>query len=335
MADGSQESAVLARLKELQDAMNSMRDDNKEIKERLEIIENPKVEASGLVREHSAHSGASEAVDEVDIFEHSEEEPCDVESETDLVANSFACDVVEGPKLGAQLADTINKGLVSQDDPKKVTQLHDSYVRPVNIPNLRVPKLNEEVIVTDHNLTKENQLISIQQNITTALCIVADILNDQSKVNHKYTREDIFNKSNEISSLLIHTHKEVSLARKHNVKDLLQSSLHGLCTKKHASASFVTNKFLFEEDLGDEVTKNAQKRQVIQKVSKNSHRGGQRPPKSMQRYPHYQGQRYKNLKAEARPRQTSRGKVTPRGDVQSRGRGRGQTQRGRGRGSRM
>ena len=68
MADGSQESAVLARLKELLDAMNSMRDDNKEIKERLEIIENPKVEASGLVREHSAHSGASEVVDEVDNF---------------------------------------------------------------------------------------------------------------------------------------------------------------------------------------------------------------------------------------------------------------------------
>ena len=141
-----------------------------------------------MVREHSAHSGASEAADEVDIFEHSEEEPCDVESETDLVANSFACDVVEGPKLGAQLTDTINKGLVSQEDPKKVTQLHDRFARPVNIPNLRVPKLNKEVIVTEHNLTKENQLMYIQQNATTAICIIADILNVQSKVNHKFTR---------------------------------------------------------------------------------------------------------------------------------------------------
>ena len=62
-----------------------------------------------------------------------------IASEIDLVANSFACDVVEGPKLGAQLTDTINKGLVSQEDPKKVTQLHDGFARPVNIPNLRVP----------------------------------------------------------------------------------------------------------------------------------------------------------------------------------------------------
>ena len=96
--------------------------------------------------------------------------------------------MVEGPKLGAQLTDTIKKGLVSQDDPKKVTQLHDRFARPVNIPNLRVPKLNKEVIVTEHNLTKENQLMYIQQNATTAICIIADILNVQSKVNHKFTR---------------------------------------------------------------------------------------------------------------------------------------------------
>ena len=63
--------------------------------------------------------------------------------------------MVEGPKLGAQLTDTINKGLVSQEDPKKVTQLHDRFARPVNIPNLRVPKLNKEVIVTEHNLTRK------------------------------------------------------------------------------------------------------------------------------------------------------------------------------------
>ena len=68
MADGSQESAVISMLKELQDSMNSMKEENSHIRERLDVIENPKVEASGLVREHSAHSGASEVVDEVDNF---------------------------------------------------------------------------------------------------------------------------------------------------------------------------------------------------------------------------------------------------------------------------
>ena len=103
------------------------------------------------------------------------------ESETDLQANSFAREVVTGPKLGAQLANTINNGLISQDNVEKVTQLHDKFVRPVNIPNLRVPKMNEEVIVTDHDLTKENQLIQIQHNVTTAICIIADILKKQKR----------------------------------------------------------------------------------------------------------------------------------------------------------
>ena len=77
----------------------------------------------------------------------------------------------------------------------------------------------------------------------------------------------IINKTNDVSSLLIHTHKEISLARKLNVKPLLQSSLHGLCTKKHMTSSSPTsNRFLYEEDLGDEVDKSFKKRKVVQKV---------------------------------------------------------------------
>ena len=41
MADGSQESAVISMLKELQDSMNSMKEENSHIKERLDVIENP------------------------------------------------------------------------------------------------------------------------------------------------------------------------------------------------------------------------------------------------------------------------------------------------------
>ena len=268
MADANREETMLNILKSLEDSVKTLKEDNRSIVERLERVENPK-EASGAVREHSAHESGSfaNADDDVDIFEQSDVEPMNSESETDLQANSFAREVVTGPKLGAQLANTINNGLISQDNVEKVTQLHDKFVRPVNIPNLRVPKMNEEVIVTDHDLTKENQLIQIQQNVTTAICIIADILNDQSKVNHKFTREEIFNKTNDVSSLLIHTHKEISLARKLNVKPLLQSSLHGLCTKKHmTSSSLTSNRFLFEEDLGDEVDKSFKKRKVVQKV---------------------------------------------------------------------
>ena len=68
MADDNHETAMLTILKDLQDSVKSMKEDNSHIRERLDLIENPKVQASGLVREHSAHSGASEEVDEVDNF---------------------------------------------------------------------------------------------------------------------------------------------------------------------------------------------------------------------------------------------------------------------------
>ena len=153
--------------------------------------------------------------------------------------------------------------------------------------------------------------------------------------NSQEWREDIFNKANELSSLLIHTHKEVSLARKHNVKDLLQSFLHGLCTKKHSSnSSFVSNKFLFEEDLGDEVNKNVQKGRSYRKFQKTSI-GGPAPSQVNAEISSVSGSEIQKSKAKARPRQNSKGIGTPRGDVQSRGRGRGQTQRGRGSSSRM
>ena len=84
---------------------------------------------------------------------------------------------------------------------------------------------------------------------------------------------------------------------------------NGLCIKKHSSnSSFISNKFLFEEDLGDGVNKNVQKGRSYRKFQKLQS-GGQRPPKSMQRYPQYQGQRYKNLRQEPDPDRTPRAKV--------------------------
>ena len=92
------------------------------------------------------------------------------------------------PKLGARLADTINNGLISQDDQQKLLSCIKNMSVLLIILNLRVYKMNEKVIISEHDLTKEDQLIKIQQNVTTTICIIADILNDQSKVNYNYER---------------------------------------------------------------------------------------------------------------------------------------------------
>ena len=316
-----------------QDTLVSMlksldKNDNAAIRERLDNLEAPP-QASGVVKEHMAQNSGSgaNANEEANIFEESEDESVmDAESETDLQAQSCACQSKIGPKLGAQLALTLNNDLVSQDDLTKVTKLREDYARPENIPNLRVPKLNEELVLSDSDLTKELVLTNIQQDVTTAITIIADLLNDQSKVNHKYSRQDIFNKANEAASMLMHTHKDISLARKLNVKNILQPSLHSLCTRKHMKESGRTNNtWLFEEDLGGEIDKNVRNKKIVNKVTKNFRNGGQRSPMGVQRYRYQQ-----------KGRGRGQTQYASRGGAPMRGRGRGQIQnRGRGKSPRM
>ena len=99
--------------------------------------------------------------------------------------------------LGAQLAQIINSDLMGQTDVTHISKLRDEHLRPENIPNLRMPKMNEEIVPTDCELTKELVLVYIQQDVTTALTLMGDLMDDESRTNHKYSRQEIFSKAND------------------------------------------------------------------------------------------------------------------------------------------
>ena len=289
----SENGVVLSMLKTINDSVTSLKNDNKELRERLESLETPPP-ASGVVRnsnmritqehDNDSQSGVSMG-DAGRIFEASMPSEND---DVDIQPHSITFPNKVGPNLGFQLANMINNDLVGQDDMAQLRQIHEKYVRPENIPNLVVPKLNEEVNPTDTVLTRETGLCNIQQNITSAISIIADLIDDQSKTSHKYTRQDIFNKANETLSVLIHTHKSVSLSRKQNVKHLLKDNIQFLCTKKHDKETRKrSNRELFEEDLGNEVDRAYRNKKVMNKVAKN-YRGGASAP---QRFSFGQGQR--------------------------------------------
>ena len=128
-----EQDTLVSMLKSLDENMKSL---NVTIRERLDNLEAPP-QASGVVKEHMAQNSGSgaNANEEAYIFEESEDESVmNAESETDLQAQSFTCQSKIGPKLGAQLALTLNNDLVSQDDLTKVTKLREDYARPENIP---------------------------------------------------------------------------------------------------------------------------------------------------------------------------------------------------------
>ena len=327
MADSEENTTVLTILKSLDETVKVLKADNKSLLNRIEVLEAPP-QNSGVVKD--VPSGAEPNIEgqSKDIFEASEE-IMNSDDEVDLHVHSFSCQTKTGPKLGAQLAQMLNSDIVGQTDVTQINKIREEHPRPENVPNFRVPKLNEEVVLSDLEKNKEAVLVGLQHNVNTALILLAELMDDQSRINHQYTRQEIFSKANDVTSILMHTHKEITLARKQNVKNVLQSGLHSICTKQHMKESDRhSNITLFEEDLGNELDSNIRKKRIINKISKNFRGGNQRFPHQIQKY-RYQTQV---------PQNSSRGRGAPRGGGYRRGRGRGlphPQSRGRGKSSKV
>ena len=301
-------------VKTLDESVKTLKNDNKVILDRLEALEAPPQGHTGSLKEPVSSIRIRESQSR-DIFEASSELSGN-DSEVDIEAHSISFNTKTGPKIGNKLADTLNHDLVSQDDGTQIMKLREDYVRPENLPNLTVPKMNEEITPSDFVLHKEQNLCNIQQGINTAIAVLTDVLNDQSKVKHKYNRHDIFNKTNDAVSMLMHTHKTVTLARKMNIKHMLQNNIQHLCTKKHVKdVNRKSNNELFEEDLSNEIDRSFRNKKVTNKVTKNFRSG------APQGTPQFRfGQ---NHRTSSRDRVALRGGVSrrSRGRIQSRGRG--------------
>ena len=327
MAESEDSATVLTILKSLDETVKTLKADNKCLLNRIEILEAPP-QNSGVVKQVLSGAEPNSEDQNRDVFEASET-MMESDEEVDLQINSFSCQTKVGPKLGAQLAKMLDSDLVGQTDVTQIAKIRDEHPRPENVVNLRVPKLNEEIVLTDNDKNKESILVGLQQEVTTALILLAELMDDQSRTNHKFTRQDIFSKANDVTSILMHTHKEITLARKQNVKSVLQSGLHNICTKQYMKETDrCNNHVLFEEDLGVELDRNIRKKRIINKISKNFRGGNRRFPQQAQKY-RYQTQF---------PQNTSRGRGALRGGEFKRGRGRGlphPQSRGRGKSSKM
>ena len=323
MAESEDSATVLTILKSLDETVKTLKADNKCLLNRIEILEAPP-QNSGVVKQVLSGAEPNSEDQNRDVFEASET-MMESDEEVDLQINSFSCQTKVGPKLGAQLAKMLDSDLVGQTDVTQIAKIRDEHPRPENV----IPKLNEEIVLTDNDKNKEAILVGLQQEVTTALILLAELMDDQSRTNHKYTRQDIFSKANDVTSILMHTHKEITLARKQNVKSVLQSGLHNICTKQHMKESDrCSNHVLFEEDLGVELDRNIRKKRIINKISKNFRGGNRRFPQQAQKF-RYQTQFHQN---------TSRGRGALRGGEFKRGRGRGlphPQSRGRGKSSKV
>ena len=281
----AEKDTLLTIVKSLNETVNEMRKESVDVAKRLQAIEASQCRSPPQAQ-------ADIRAEQSDLFERSEEvhlSEAEAESEVDMEASNIVQTKNTGDSIKNKLAVTLNEGLVGVDDNLVLNKLHEANLRPSNLPNLIVPKLNEEIQVSDTTLIKENNLCSVQKNLCTAITIMSRILDDQGKVNHKFTREDIFNKTNDAISILMTTYKDVTFSRKLNIKHLLSDNIKHLCTKKHINEDErSSNSRLFEEDLGHELDKAVKSRRVARKISKNYR--GRAPSRGSFRFGNGKGQ---------------------------------------------
>ena len=270
MADeGSDASAaVLDLLKSLNDNINELKGESKQVNNRLDALERRR---SPSPLSPSASIGLNQEENEQDVdnvYEHSEEEDAD-EDEFDFTSVLFTKKV--GEKISDKLASALDTAMLGVDDFSELTKLQERHVRPENLKTLVVPKINEEIQPSMSIEHKDKQLSLIQKNVVSAISALSRILDDVSKrKNRELAREDIFKKTNDAVSLLTAAYKEVNLARKLNIKPVLSTNIQFLCTRKHAlEEDRSSNTFLFDEDLGSEVDKAFKSRRVASRVAKN------------------------------------------------------------------
>ena len=248
------QATMLALLNTLNDNVNKVMNQNKKFEERINSLENnhstpPSPKAS------ETHEDARD-----NLFEDSDKEDTDDDSELDLTFQDTIFQKKVGENIREPLANAIQMSLLGVDDTKKLVNIHEQNHRPGNVAGLIVPELNKEIVSTDKTpaiTAKENQLCGIQRNVCTAISIMTNILNDVGKSkNRTLMREDIFHKTNDAISVLAAAHKGLNLARKMNVKPVLSHNIQYLCTKAYSvEEDRSTNSLLFDEDLGNECDK--------------------------------------------------------------------------------
>ena len=272
MADDTMEhassSAVVELLKSLNDNINELKTQNKQVSHRLDSLEGKK-SANPLSPDASIGLNQSDNEDVNNVYEHSDEDASGSEDEFDFASVLFTKKV--GDRISDKLAAALDTAMLGVDDISELTKLQERHVRPENSQTLVVPKLNEEIQPPTGIDIKDKQLCLIQKNIVSAISALSRVLDDVSKrKNRELAREDIFKKTNDAVSLLTAAYKEVNLARKTNVKPSLSTNIQFLCTRKHSmEEDRSSNTFLFDEDLGSEVDKAFKSRKVASRVAKN------------------------------------------------------------------
>ena len=275
---------LLAMMKAMSDNVNELKDNGRKQEARLNSLEKKLTAppSDNNVAHNSQSMHVDEGSDNDDYFQPSQksfgkadEVLVDVSPQMEFQFEDIISEVKVGENVDDQLVVSLQRALLGVDDKEKLAKMVEKNPRPGNLPELVVPMLNKEIKPDMHIINKENQLCGIQRNVTTALSILIELLNDVGKSeDRKFERADIYSKTNQAITMLMSSHKGLTMARKMNVKYSLARGIQHLCTRDHVDHSKRRrNEDLFEEDLSCEVETSFRMSRTVQKVASKNGQG--------------------------------------------------------------
>jgi len=192
-------------------------------------------------------------------FDDSSSDCQEMSGDSDNEFDSFFTDTdkVSDP-IDDKLANKIDSALSHTADKEMLNALMEKQLRPKNVNNLKLPKINKEIKLNQANKSlkfKEGRLGKVQSCVGKGLSAVVTLLDKAKKAKKAkdmLSSDLVYNTMADATKLLVTAHKDLSQLRRENLRSLLPQQNREICDAQGYEV-IENNDLLFGNDLGKKV----------------------------------------------------------------------------------
>ena len=178
----------------------------------------------------------------------------DSESEFDQF---FVQDDRCGDAINDKLAGKVNNALLVSPEKEMLTDLLAKHPRPKNVPNLKLPKVNNEVKIVNKPVKfREGRLGKAQNCVEKGLTVVLQIFSKSKLAKGKKSKildaNETYSEASDATKLLVTVHKELSQLRRENLRSSFSHRNRNVCNAQ-LYEKIEDNELLFGKDIAKKI----------------------------------------------------------------------------------
>ena len=212
--------------------------------------------------------GCSEA--ETASKERENEPDSDRQSFLDDLAKDLSDDETTGPSISQKLADITLKRWGKQMSAEKLKSILEKYARPENCSGLICKKVNPEIwqLLNSKRKRTDVQLYNLQQTVLKVVFAILQITNTLVESKHDTGSPQLFANLIDAIAMLAHTHSNLSLLRKDQIKPAMKQEYSAICALEDQPDS----KLLSGNDLAKNLKEAKEASHISSSMKNSTHR---------------------------------------------------------------